>query len=129
MRRNQILNELAQCTGSEGLFYNRLFKDVKYTDGIKLMVEICGSYWFLTDVLANCVALQKEHEFISVKLHKEENEDKCFIAYDDGNDNIILSIDYSFTDFPLYNYTKDERKRSAMHLYCTNGVLHLPSEY
>lgn len=132
MLPHEILGNLALCYGSEKLYFNPLFKHIKYTEGIKLMYELCESQWLLIDVLANCTLLEKVHPFILIKVMKEKDKSNCYIKYEDGNGNEIKIDEYRYTDFPLHNtvITNEQgtKKYPALTLYCQNSTLLLPSE-
>lgn len=127
--RNEILAELSHCTGSEQIFFTPLFKNIRYTEGVKLMSEICGAHWLLTDILAVTTMLAGTYPFISIKVKKEEDSTKCTVYYEDGNDNIIKEDYYGFTDFPLYDHEANGYHNCALNLYCIDNILLLTSEY
>jgi hypothetical protein len=134
MSQNEITNQLNQCFGSLSLFYNPFFKALKYTEGVKLMSELCSANWMLVDVLANCTLLSKEEGFITIRVFKDENADSCHIDFTDGDYTLLKRLEYSYTDFPLTDQIDkssdpDGKKRPALTMYCIDSVILLTSEY
>ena len=131
--QNVILNQLRQCIGSDTQYYTPLFKTIKYTEGVKLMSEICQAGWLLTDVLANCTLLSKKEDFLCINVWHDENTGNCSIDFTDGNYNVLKSVEYSFTDFPLFNTVDTTCEKSknvpALKMFCSSNVLLLTSEY
>ncbi|MDE3744055.1 DUF6876 family protein [Maribacter polysaccharolyticus] len=132
-KETEIRNELAHNIGSEHLYHHPLFKGIHYTEGIIAMYETCNANWLLIDVLANCKLLS-HHPFITIKLHKSPTENSCRVVFEDGNNNILQTIPYSCTDFPLNDQVikrdgEPDKKAPALTMYFTNSVLLLPSEY
>jgi len=129
----EIRNQLAQCHGSENHFFNKLFPNLRYTDGVREVCILCESYWLLTDVLAHCTNLCKKEEFITIELFKVKDQDSCIIKYTDGNDNQLAEQQYKLTDFPLNNTNQiidnEVFTHPAIKFYFCNKVLLLPSEY
>lgn len=88
------------------------------TEGIMFLAEKANSYWLLDLVISHQTnPILKNEEFQVWKLFRVGDEWRA--TADDGNDNILVSQDIAFSDFPL-----DEIK-----LYFTNNTLLLPSEY
>lgn len=82
------------------------------------LAEEAGSYWLIDLVISHQTnPILKKEEFQVWKLFKVG--ESWVARADDGNDNILVSQNIEFSDFPL-----DEIK-----LYFTNNTLLLPSEY
>lgn len=125
MEKQEILNELAQCHGSQQCYKHPIHPGLVYTEGVQTMAVICDAYWLLDQIMPTSLKLQEEHPFIVADLYKKETEFKCYIKYTDGNDNEIHKTEIPFTDFPLC----DIDDQPAMRIWITNGTLLLPSEY
>ena len=118
-----------QCCGSEQKYYDPLFKDVFYSDGVREMAILCESQWLLVDSLSNMKLLRREHDFIVSKLYKKEEESKCYIDYEDGNGNRIKRVNYPYTDFPLSNQDNEGKLEPALTMWYQNEILYLPQEH
>jgi len=115
-KREQIKNDLLQFNGTNQYFYHPLFKGINYTDGIRYVMNELTANWLIIDSLANLTLLKKHHEFIVIKLMVENS--KGVLTFDDGDGNVIKTVEYSYTDFPL----------EAINFFYENGVLYLPNE-
>jgi hypothetical protein len=112
--------ELSQFTGSEQWHRHGLVREVLFTDGAKYLADRGGAYWLLDEI-----ALAQRHgkrvaaeEFQLWKL-TVGHDHAAQLTCDDGNGNIIFSMQIPFTDFPLPEIV----------LYFTNNTILLPSEY
>lgn len=118
-----LLNDLKHFTGTECYYYNRLFPNLRYTDGVKYLAENAGAYWLIDAIFSHQMnplvrdnaALQ---EFQVWKLTVSENQKAC-LQVSDGNDAFITIQELEYTDFCLPEIT----------LYLQNKVLMLTSEY
>jgi len=124
----EIRTQLLQCTGSEAKFYQPLFKDVFYTDGVRAMYILCDAHWLLLDMISS-IKLARKPEFLHIKLFRKENETNCFVDYEDGNGNLIKKVNYPYTTFPLSNTIKDNKVLPAIDFFFQNDMLYLPSEH
>jgi len=112
--------ELRQFTGTEHYYFNPLYQDMLYTDGVNYLVSTVSAYRLL-DVIGT-EFFPKQHSgqwdsFVVITLAVEQRAMK--ISIQDGNDNDYLHKNILFTDFPDGNWV----------LWLVNGVLLLPSEY
>jgi len=116
MNTERIRHELAgfQATGQ---LYRYPYFNFIYTDGVKLMAELCKADWLVTDTAIQAMDLMNQSAFVTIDLFKEGDTAK--IDYSDGNGNILHRQGYSFTDFPLETFR----------MYFVNNTLLLPSEY
>jgi hypothetical protein len=111
---------LAQFTGTEHYYFNPLYRDMKYTDGVNYLAATAGAYWLLDMIGAGFFPKQKSGEwdsFVVIKLTSEQNA--MLIQVQDGNHNDYLCKTIQFTDFPEGEWA----------LWLIDGVLLLPSEY
>ena len=132
-KAQEIEMQLANCTPSENTHQHPLYKGINYSDGIKIMYEICYAHWLVMDLLANCKVLSRHQEFICIQLFKKEDETNCTVFYDDGNDKILWGQEYANIDFPLFDRKKlidgdVEVTIPAIKFYFKDNILKLPSE-
>ena len=115
---------LVQATGTEQ--YWRAFPEndkFLFTDGVKLMAEICEAFWLITAVFSwQCEKKVKKEPFQvwALRFNDKAKGDGAFLVCDDGNNREIACQEIEFTDFPLPEGIK---------LYLDGGILMLPSEY
>lgn len=121
---NEILEGLQQFHGSEKL-YKIPLTGTRYTDGLKFLANAAECYWLITDTSIIAKSLMKKSSFITVDFKRLPVDKQDYsgyeaeIIYGDGNDNVLESYRYEFTDFPL-----DE-----LRLYFVDNTLMLPTEY
>ena len=120
MTQNTITRaDLSHFTGTENWYRHAIARNVLYTDGIKYLAERAGAYWLLDEIaLAQSLPRIKAEPFQRWHLLVRPNH-TARLTCDDGNYNIRLSKEISFTDFPL-----DE-----IAIYLTGNVIMLTSEY
>lgn len=118
-KKNALLANLPQFTGTENWYRHSLNHEITYTDGVKYMAEIAGAYWLIDEIaIANKhVKAVVREDFQTWKLKAKGSKAK--LTCGDGNGHVVYSKKIDFTDFPL-----DE-----IILYCTNNVILLTSEY
>lgn len=120
----QLKDNLELFIGTEHFYSHRITKTV-YTDGIKYLAEEGKCYWLINDASIVAQSLMEKSSFISIdfkRLSEEQQSEmgcEAIITYGDGNDNILYTQQYPYTDFPL-----DE-----LNLFFADGTLLLPSEY
>jgi hypothetical protein len=111
---------LESFTGTEN-HYKRL--GILYTDGVKYLADEGEAYW-LIDAIASCQfsptvkndPMLQEIQFWNLQV-KPDNS--AVLTCERDEDDIALTQDIPYTDFPLEN----------VRLYLANRVLMLPSEY
>lgn len=119
INKTQLLTDLKQFSGSELFYFNPLFKNFKYTEGVKFLASNAKSYWLLDFIFSNQhYAVLKANEFQTWKIKVTENH-KATITVEDGNYKKLKSFELDFTDFPLDEFT----------LWFVYDTLMLPSEY
>ena len=112
--------DLRQFIGTEQWHRHSFVRTVLYTDGVKYVAEKGGAYWLLDDI----AFAQRKHKRVAaeafqlwrLRVHPDRT---ATLTCEDGNGNAVFTKALTFTDFPLAEIT----------LYCTNGVILLPSEY
>ena len=115
----ELAHALAHYYGTEGYFFNPLYRWMKYTDGVKFFADNAGNgfYWGLDIIGTELRQLAKVEEFLSIKLIV--SDDRAVLAVDDGNDNLLYTKHIQYTDCP----------EGIWKFYLINDVLMLPSEY
>lgn len=112
--------DLAQFTGSEHWYQHSLNRDILYTDGAKYVAETAGAYWLIDEI-----AIRQRHnkrvsgESFQVWILTVRPDTTATLTCEDGNNNIVLTKELEYTDFPGDGVT----------LWCTNKTIFLPSEY
>jgi hypothetical protein len=117
-KHRNLKAELSQFTGTEQYFFNPLFPDYRYTDGIKYLAEQAGAYWMLDYIFSN-QSSELQHQPFQVWKLKVNKDESARIIVEDGNDNQLKAFKVPFTDFPL----------ESIELWLVDKVLILPSEY
>ncbi len=109
--------DLSQFYGSENLYFNPMFKAIKYTEGVKYIGDN-GASWLVTDILCFLSNLKKlqGQEFLHIVLTVADGKGK--LTFDDGNENVLFTSKYEYTDFPL----------NKVSFYCEYNTLMLVSE-
>lgn len=120
--------DLTGYTGTEAYHKMDHFSGLVVTDGIVGMAKSLGAYWLATDILINqkMLANVRNEEFVTWKLKK--HGDGAILVADDGNDNILYTQEYYFTDFPFGSYISSMSDDDTFTMFFTNKVLLLPSE-
>ena len=114
----QLLNNLAQFTGTTQWFKHPLFSKFRYTDGVRYLAINAECYWLLEFIFSHQIdEAIKDISFQVWKLIKDGS--KAIITIEDGNDTVIKTFSIPFTTFPLKEYS----------LWMIEGVLLLKSEY
>ncbi len=111
------LKALGQFIGTQN-YYNVF--GVKVTDGVKYVMEN-GYAWFVTDSIAviRCKPKIRREPFLTVELHlSKEAEHEADMIIKDGNNHVLHRQHYTYTD-----------AKRDLKLYCSNGVMMVPSEY
>jgi hypothetical protein len=112
--------ELGQFTGTGQYYFNPLYQEMNYTDGVNYLVATVSAYWLLDIIGAEFFPKQKSGQwdsFVVIKLAVEGRS--MMISVQDGNHHEYLQKNIQFTDFPEGEWA----------LWLVDGVLLLPSEY
>lgn len=113
-------SDLCQFTGTEH-WYRSISPGITYTDGAKHVADEGGAYWLLDEIALaqRFVPAVRAEAFQVWRLAVNEVDRSGRLACEDGNGQEVYAKDIPFTDFPAPTIT----------LYCTGGVILLPSEY
>jgi len=112
-------SDLSRFTGSENRYRHALNRKVLFTEGAKYVADQGNAYWLL-----DAIVIAQQHEdcaragFQVWKLTVPEDR-FAYLVGTDGDDNILYTQPFDFTDFP----------RDEITLWFSNGVIHLPSEH
>lgn len=115
------LPDLAQFYGTEGYFFNPLFRSINYTDGVKYVSDN-GAAWLVTDILAHLKHNPKckGQDFISATITTKDHTAKLVLTNgNDGDENILDTQEYDHTDLEVPEIV----------FFYENGVLLLASEH
>ena len=119
-----IRSTLAQCDCTEQ--YWLAFpdnKDFNFTDGVKIMAEMCEAYWLIIAVFSWQLNEKVKGELFQVwelRYNDKMESGDALLICEDGNGKELTRQEIDYTNFPLPEGIK---------LYLVNGVLLLPSEY
>ena len=102
--RIEIENSLAQCSETEGYRFNYITKAVGmvYTDGVKLMMDLCEANWIIDIIASYQKKAMKDDMLRDMQfwtLTVEDNEATIICERDTGD--VAYKQEISFTDFPL----------------------------
>ena len=119
-----IRSRLAQATDPE-LHWRTSPENTNFlfTDGVKLMAEMCDAFWLINTVLSwQCEDKVRNEPFQVWRLRFKDKAtgDEAFLRCEDGNGRELARQEIEYTDFPLPEGVK---------LFLSDGVLMLPSEY
>ena len=120
----EIREMLVQATGTEQ--YWRAFPNndkFLFTDGVKLMAEMCGAFWLITAVFSwqgKAKVRSEPFQVWILRFIDKEKGDNALLICEDGNKKELTRQEIEFTDFPLPEGIK---------LYLVDNILLLPSEY
>ena len=111
------LKRLGSFTGT--LQYWREWLNTLVTDGVHYIMEN-GYAWLVTDAISVIKTMQKlrKEPFLVIRLELDKEESTARMIIDDGNDNVLYTQNYGFTD-----------AKRGLKLYFQNNVVLLPSEY
>lgn len=122
MTPNELENELAQFTGTEGYTsWSPLFRNCVLTDGAKYLAENAGAYW-LMDVIAS--HLHKSDDSFAVARLKRRFVDWHF-TLDDGDNNVLAEQVIEYSDFPFGEFKLYAVWDQGIEIW----VIMLPGEY
>jgi hypothetical protein len=110
------LPELGHFTGSQNIFYDRLFKDINYTEGVKY-VRDNGASWLITDILANIRYNKKISMYLNFLVIEAIPGEPVKVVY--KNDTLpVFTQKYEISDLGV-----------RVKFYFIDGMLMLASEY
>jgi hypothetical protein len=114
-------SDLAQFSGTTR-YYQHWLRRFVYTDGVHHVAETGGAHWLIDAIASYQPKLFKDpmlQEFQHWILKVDLNNQKAQLICERDSDDVVLTQDIGFTDFPL-----DE-----IRFYVVSKVLMLPSEY
>ena len=95
----------------------------KITDGVKVMVEMCGAFWLAVAIVSwqtNEKVRKEPFQIWTLILGSGKYPDGGVLVCDDGNHRELARQEIEYTDFPLPEGIK---------LFLCDGILLLPLEY
>ncbi len=119
-KAQNIKNNLACFTGTLEWHKFSILSNLVLTDGVKYLCDEAGCYWLMDIIASYQKKCMKDPMLCNIQFWTLKVKDGTGVVTcdrDTGNTAIKQKIPY--TDFPL-----DEIK-----LYCSGGVILLPSEY
>jgi hypothetical protein len=116
---NELKAALEQFSGTEKYYFNPLFPEHRYTDGIKYLAMEAGAYWLIDFIFSYCEVPALDGEEFQVWKLMVNADESASIKVEDGNSNQLKEFRIPFTDFPL----------PQIELWLVDQVLILPSEY
>lgn len=113
--------DLARFTGTEK-YYQHWLRRFVYTDGVYHVAETGGAHWLIDAIasyqpklLTDPMLQQFQHWILKVNSNNHTAQLIC----ERDSDDVVLTQDIGFTDFPL----------AQIRFYVVSKVLMLPSEY
>ena len=125
MQPTELLNHLAQFTGSETFTRHALRRSMLMTEGVVFLAEAAQAHW-LTDAIASYQHDQRvrAEEFQVWRLDVDVQARRAALTMSDGNSRSpIITQAIEYTDFPL------DLIEMWMVASGDHWVLMLPSEY
>jgi len=98
---NNFQLNLSSFVGTEQYFFNPLFKNLYYTEGVKYFLDNAGqgANWFLTLVATEIKPILKpDLYFIELKVEKDETAK--IICQRDKGEPILYKLELDYTDCP-----------------------------
>jgi hypothetical protein len=93
---------------------------ITYTEGVKYVAEHGGAYWLIDEIaFLQCNPKVGKEQFQVWHLKVNLETHLAVLSCEDGNYNEVFRKTILWTDFPLPEIT----------MWCTGGVIMLPSEY
>lgn len=127
-----IAREAKQFSGTEHSYQHPY--GIVFTDGVKWLRETLQCYWLIDDIALFSRKFWEKETFMTV--HYGRNKKSAVLEFTDGNDNLLLSHYYDFSDLKIDNEafveTEEEPFLSLFLIYdghFKKPVLILPSEY
>jgi hypothetical protein len=111
--------ELAQFTGTGQYYFNPVFADFRYTDGIKYLAERAGAYWLLEYIFSSQPHRSLRNQNFQVWKLMVNEDNSALIKVEDGNKIVLEKFKIPYTDFPL----------QEIDVWLIDKILILPSEY
>jgi hypothetical protein len=97
-------SDLRQFTGDLVRYRHQLCPALLYTPGVQYLCEQGKAYWLLDAIASyqhdkriNSNEDARHLQFWTLKV----NDSKAVLTCDDGNENVLITQDIPYTDFPL----------------------------
>lgn len=92
---------LREFSGTTQYYYNPLYKNLNYTDGVKYFMENAGqgTYWFLTLVATEIKPILQE-DFYFIELSVNEDKTAKIKVQRDKGEPVLYKKNLSYTDCP-----------------------------
>jgi hypothetical protein len=125
MRREEILDNLAQCHGSSEIYEHRTVGNIKIhlTDGCAFLREAAECRWLFDIIVSIKTILDKHDTFHVITLTVNEDRTATFVACSDIHKGQpvgeIYRQEIEYTNFPL----------DSIKFFFADGICMLPSEY
>jgi hypothetical protein len=114
------LDDLAHFTGSQEFYRHGINPNIRFTEGAKHVADAGGAYWLLDAIaIAQRFDASVRGEPFQVWTLCVNDDCSAVLSCDNGNGHRVFKQRIPWTDFPL----------ERLDLYCTDGVILLPSEY
>ena len=111
--------DLNQFTGTTQ-YYAHWLKAFLYTDGVKYLADEAQAYWLIDAIASHQPEALKDPMLRGIQFWKLiVTGNKAKLICERDTDNVAITQDIDYTDFPL----------SEVKLYLADRVLMLPSEY
>jgi hypothetical protein len=103
------------------IYYNPLFKGIKYTEGVKAMANKNHAYWLIDAISAAQIKSNVKREPFQVwVLTVNQIKGSAILTMDDGNGRTPVYMEkIPYTDFPL----------PTIKIWVDDNVMLLPEEY
>ena len=124
MTPNEILDDLANCTGTES--YHRLsplMPNVICTDGAMRMAQLCGAFWLLDSIGSHLPSVPKDEGFVVVVFEKQGDGWMLRLVDDIPSSQVYATQKIEYSDFPLDEIKMYAGREDKM------WVIFMPSEY
>lgn len=101
--KEELENIMANCYGTESYYKYGLIPSctILLTDGVKAFIDNADAYWFVGDFYSYIPTIRKkapdEYLFV-ITLNVKDNKAEMIIT--DGNENLLLTKEYTYTDCP-----------------------------
>lgn len=93
-------SDLSNFSGSEGYFFQPMFKSIDYTDGIKF-INANGANWLVVKALAmiQCEKLMAKHDnFLCIRCNVKDKS--ATFVIENGDEKVIYTEKIEYTDLP-----------------------------
>lgn len=121
--------DISQFTGSQKFTGLGLSKSIM-SEGVLYVAENMNAFWFVQDVDLYVRELAKEGKDTGfVVCHLTQDGDGATMTFEDGNDEVLKTVDVKYTDF---NFSRIEGEKLTVWIQPNelgSYTIFLPSEY